>query len=74
MNFWIALLMLYLASVALVHAWSEYDGRLWHYFGALTGADWLAYLSTKAGLKIFVLAFFALVIPVLFRTRWQLDD
>lgn len=70
MNFWIALLMFYLATLAALHAWAEYRGRLWRYFGAVTGVDWLSYWDDRTGLKVFVLPALLLQLVAIIGAFW----
>lgn len=46
--------MLWALGVSALHAKEETEGKLWSYFGSLTGAKWLNSLSAAAGFALIV--------------------
>lgn len=67
----ITVLVLYLILVALVHAWQEFDGQLWAYFGRVSGAWWPERLGCDAGFRFFVLPALALQLVAIVGAFWS---
>lgn len=71
MNLWYLIAIVYLVLVAGLHAWAEYRGRLWRYFGTVTGSDWLGYWCDRCGFKVFVLPAFVLQVVAILGAFWS---